>query len=714
MMNNKILILIFVATTLFLPGLTHAATLSLSPSSGSYSLGQIFTVNILLNTQGAAIVAVDIMHLNYNPAYLEVQDENSGTSGVQILPGSLMPNTAVNSVDVVNGRITFAQSVLTPDTFTNSTGQTLASVRFRVLQIGTQPVTFNYTAASTTDCNIASYDGLDLLTSVTNGSYTLADTTAPSVPANLNATAVSSSQINLSWSASTDNVGVTGYRIYQCSGSGCTPSAQIDTTTNTTYQNSSLSPSTTYCYRVAAYDAAGNVSTQSSSSCATTQAPPDTTPPADITNLATSNVTSSSVTLSWTSPGDDGNVGIASSYDIRRDLTFITDFIWNNAMPVIGEPAPAIAGTPQSYVVINLNPGVTYYFAIKTQDDAGNVSGLSNIVSATTQALTLNVSLTASPITGSAPLNNVDLTATVSGTQTGNINYTFYCNRSDTGTNITTPYDHKLDNTTSNPYTASGICSYVNSGTYTAKVIVERGALSSENRTTVNVTNPSPSTKFSIDDRTRANSVVNVRANPSTSATLLGAHSSGDLGIVIGGPTYADGYWWWQINYDSSFDGWSVEDYLDKVPNASSLVFLPRLEGTNNVLNKDFIITLIESGINVQRAQFTRQTNASGQIVPSSAETSGVTEGNYTVVVDADYFLRKRQTNVNIISSATITLPILPAGDFNNDGIINSLDWSIMNNNWFTNLSAADINKDGIVNSLDFSWMNGNWLKIDE
>ncbi|MFH1956149.1 MAG: dockerin type I domain-containing protein, partial [Patescibacteria group bacterium] len=401
-------------------------------------------------------------------------------------------------------------------------------------------------------------------------------------------------------------------------------------------------------------------------------------------------------------------------YDIRRDPTFITDFIWNNAMPVIGEPAPAIAGTSQSYIVINLNPGVTYYFAIKTQDEVGNISGLSNIVSATTQALTLNVSLSASPITGSAPLNDVDLTAAVSGTQTGSINYTFYCNRSDNGTNITAPYDAKFDDISATTQVAADVCDYINPGSYSAKVIAERGALASENRTTVTVNNPSPSTKFSINDRARANSIINVRANPSTSAVLLGTHSLGDLGIVIGGPTYADGYWWWQIDYDSSPDGWSVENFLDKVPNASNIVFLPRLEGTANVLNKNFAITLTESGINVQRAQFTRQTNASGQIIPSSAEISGVSEGNYIVVVDADYFLRKRQTNVSVISSATITLPILPAGDFNNDGIINSLDWSLMNNNWFTNFSTADINKDGIVNSLDFSWMNGNWLKADE
>src|SRR3989338_1467307 len=50
-------------------------------------------------------------------------------------------------------------------------------------------------------------------------------------------------------------------------------------------------------------------------------------------------------------------------------------------------------------------------------------------------------------------------------------------------------------------------------------------------------------------------------------------------------------------------------------------------------------------------------------------------------------------------------------GDLNNDRIVNSLDWSMMNSKWFTGDSTADLNSDGIVNSLDFSIMNGNWLK---
>src|SRR5207302_3485948 len=97
------------------------------------------------------------------------------------------------------------------------------------------------------------------------------DTTPPSVPTGLTANAVSSSQINLSWTASTDNVGVSGYRVYR-------GGTQIATTSATSFANTGLAASTTYSYTVAAYDAAGNVSAQSSSASATTPAPPDTPP----------------------------------------------------------------------------------------------------------------------------------------------------------------------------------------------------------------------------------------------------------------------------------------------------------------------------------------------------------------------------------------------------------------------------------------------------
>src|SRR6266480_1413813 len=89
------------------------------------------------------------------------------------------------------------------------------------------------------------------------------DTQAPTRPSNLTATAVSGSQINLSWTASTDNVGVTGYPVERCQGVGCTSFAPIVTAAGTTYNDVGLAANTSYSYRVRATDAAGNPSAYS-------------------------------------------------------------------------------------------------------------------------------------------------------------------------------------------------------------------------------------------------------------------------------------------------------------------------------------------------------------------------------------------------------------------------------------------------------------------
>ncbi|NUR58425.1 MAG: PHB depolymerase family esterase [Catenulispora sp.] len=89
------------------------------------------------------------------------------------------------------------------------------------------------------------------------------DTTPPSVPANLAVSGVTSSSASLSWSASTDNVGVAGYRVFR-------NGVQVGTAAGTTFTDSGLAPATQYTYKVAAYDAAGNVSAQSAAVTATT------------------------------------------------------------------------------------------------------------------------------------------------------------------------------------------------------------------------------------------------------------------------------------------------------------------------------------------------------------------------------------------------------------------------------------------------------------
>ena len=117
-------------------------------------------------------------------------------------------------------------------------------------------------AVTVTDAANSKATSSNVTVSVNNAA---ADTTPPSVPGGLAATAASSSQINLSWNASTDNVGVTGYRIYRAG-------TQVGTASSTSYQDTGLNGGTAYSYTVAAYDAAGNVSGQSSAASATTQA----------------------------------------------------------------------------------------------------------------------------------------------------------------------------------------------------------------------------------------------------------------------------------------------------------------------------------------------------------------------------------------------------------------------------------------------------------
>lgn len=99
------------------------------------------------------------------------------------------------------------------------------------------------------------------------------DSTPPSAPTNLSAVAASSSQINLSWTASTDNVGVTGYRVERCLGATCSNFSEVGTPSGTTFSDTTLAEDSTYNYRVRATDAALNLSLYSSTDNSTT-APP--------------------------------------------------------------------------------------------------------------------------------------------------------------------------------------------------------------------------------------------------------------------------------------------------------------------------------------------------------------------------------------------------------------------------------------------------------
>ncbi|MDZ7362854.1 MAG: Ig-like domain-containing protein [candidate division KSB1 bacterium] len=115
----------------------------------------------------------------------------------------------------------------------------------------------------------------------------------------------------------------------------------------------------------------------------------DSTPPAAVTDLKVKEVAALAMTLEWTAPGDDGNTGTARSYTLRYSTSPISANNFNNATLAPNLPPPAPAGTRQSFTIGGLNSGTTYYFALKTTDEFGNVSALSNVASAATPTLNL-------------------------------------------------------------------------------------------------------------------------------------------------------------------------------------------------------------------------------------------------------------------------------------------------------------------------------------
>ena len=82
---------------------------------------------------------------------------------------------------------------------------------------------------------------------------------------------------------------------------------------------------------------------------------------------------------------------------------------------------------------------------------------------------------------------------------------------------------------------------------------------------------PDPSTKFTNGNRVQVTENLNIRGTPSVNGILLGTQPTNALGTVTGGPTFANNFWWWNINFDSGADGWVVENYLKETPPISIL-----------------------------------------------------------------------------------------------------------------------------------------------
>jgi hypothetical protein len=169
---------------------------------------------------------------------------------------------------------------------------------------------------------------------------------------------------------------------------------------------------------------------------------------------------------------------------------------------------------------------------------------------------TLSVSsFAASPSSGTAPLNGVDLTASVGGTATGTINYTFYCNRPDSGTNITSGWAAKFDSVWETTKTMLDVCNYPTPGTYTAKVIVERGnAPPAEARATITISAQQMLTVLARIDGYSQTNVVQVSVGQSVSLGINFTNTGNTAWRFIAGATVWDASGQQVANYSTTLN----------------------------------------------------------------------------------------------------------------------------------------------------------------
>lgn len=208
------------------------------------------------------------------------------------------------------------------------------------------------------------YTSAVMVLNVNNGPTNTLDS---STPTNVKAVADSATKVTVTWNASTNNTGVTGYYVLR---NGIIILSPLGN--GTTYADTTVLPNTTYKYSIQAVGATGNTSPASAEFSVTTPVG-DTFPPSNPTNLTGTAVSASQINLAWTASTD--NTGV-SGYDIYRGL------YWSGYITKVA----SISSANTSYGDTNLESNRTYKYYIIARDAAGNSSQPSNIATVSTSA----------------------------------------------------------------------------------------------------------------------------------------------------------------------------------------------------------------------------------------------------------------------------------------------------------------------------------------
>jgi len=667
--NNIRYIIVVVMAAILLLGLRSsvwAATLSLTPNTASAVVSGVFSVEILLDAQGATIDGADIVYLHYDPSLLEIQDDDASASGIQIAAGTLMPNTVTNSVDAATGRIAFSQVTNTDESFTGS--GTLATVRFKILASGTANLNFNFTPGDTSDTNVA-YDAVDLLTSVGNASYALTIPPPPTQFPVLSLSPVSDREsagavfpvriyldtkgraidgVDISLNYDRANLAVADDGA--AAGVQITPGALLpNTTLNSADQSAGRISFSQTTSGGATFTGSGVLATIYFKALAEGVAP------------VTFNFVKGRTT--------DTNVSLGGADLLDSVINGIYTITSNGSAPIISNPQPTgVIYLPRTLSLkISTNEAATcrYGFTPGTAYDS-----MPRSFRASSDGLAHMASLT-------------------SGFQLGRNNFYVRCRDKDM-----TPMTGQSDFLISFDIISDTVAPFISNPSPAGTFFAPRALPLKIS------TNEAATCRYGFTPGTAYDSMPRSFRASSDGLTHTASLTSG---FRLGQNTI----------YARCRDRSGVNSDLIDFPISFTLITAPKLvaslEGLPNPSSVNVTVVISRSGTGAQVATFSDRPDSAGMV--SLPDALLFSPGSYDFVVSAPYYLRKKIVNINLTAGAVVQLPTLGAGDLNSDGIVNSLDWSIMKAVWARSSASADVNKDRIVNSADWGYLRKNWLK---
>src|SRR3989449_458431 len=648
------------------------STISLDPTSGP--AGTTVTITGSLFLPGSVVtISYDGTAVATTPATITT-DLSGGFSATFTVPASTAGSHTVSAKDAASNSASAQFTVTTPSVSLNPTsGPTGTSVqvtgsnfvansgiivKLDGTNLSTTPATITTTSTGGFTASITilstSAAGLNNV-SATDASATSASAqfnvpaTIPSAPTNLSATAVSPSQINLIWTAPTNNGGsaITGYKIERSTDGGTTWGTIVASTVNSWYSNSFLSANTTYTYRVSAINAIGT-SLPSSTASATTSPATVPDPPR---YLSATTVSPSQINLSWWTPVNTGGSAI-TGYKIERSTDGGTT--WNTIVANTG-----------SVLYINhysnnlLLPSTTYTYRVSAINAIGT-SAPSSSASATTSPATTQASISLSPTSG-----NAGTTVTVIGS-----NFT-------ANSGITISYDGTAVATTPGTITTSS------SGGFSAAFTVPTSAAGSHTVNAKDAASNSASAQFTVT--TSTTSTLGVKTQDKNGNTITGFYVS----LSQGGTVVASGFS--PVNFtvnngaqyslavsdfgNYTFDHWSdtgtttnprpisitTDTYITAVYRIAAISLNPssgpsgtvvKVTGNNFSPNSAITIKYDTSLVNTTPAVIT--TDSAGSFTGTFTVPSSTT-GSHTVSA-ADASTKSASTQFTVTTTSTLTV----------------------------------------------------------